>query len=95
MEINPISAADALSRVHGVTPSPDQVAQNRQIVQALKTVNTVKSLGESRELRFMMDRSTQRLVIQIVDRETQEVVGQIPSEHVLKLAQDLRNSMRA
>jgi len=38
----------------------------------------------------MMDRSTQRPIIQIVDLETDEVIAQIPSEHVLKLAQDLR-----
>jgi flagellar protein FlaG len=90
MEITPINGADSVSRVHSATPSPDQVAQNRQILQAMKTVNTVKSLGESRELRFMMDRSTHRPIIQIVDLETDEVIGQIPAEHVLKLAESLR-----
>jgi uncharacterized FlaG/YvyC family protein len=90
MEITPVNGADSVLRVHSATPSPDQVAQNRQILQAMKTVNTVKSLGESRELRFMMDRSTQRPIIQIVDVETHEVIAQIPEEHVLELAQNVR-----
>jgi uncharacterized FlaG/YvyC family protein len=36
-----------------------------------------------------MDRHTQRPVIRLVDRETKDVIRQIPPEHVLRLAEEL------
>jgi uncharacterized FlaG/YvyC family protein len=45
--------------------------------------------GEN-ELTFQKDPQTHRMVIKIINRNTQEVVMQIPPEYVLQLAEDLK-----
>jgi flagellar protein FlaG len=67
-------------------------AQTREVVQAVKALNATQMFGEENELEFQMDRQAKRMVIQIVNRETQEVVLQIPAEYVLRLSEDLKNS---
>lgn len=44
-----------------------------------------------RDLRFSVDQATGRTVIKVVDSETDEVIRQIPPEHVLKLVQRLES----
>jgi uncharacterized FlaG/YvyC family protein len=68
--------------------SVEQAAQTRQLVQAAKSVNESGILGQN-QLVFLVDRQTHRPVFRVVDRNTQEVVSQIPPEYVLQLAQDL------
>ena len=65
-------------------------AENRDIIQAVRAVNASAELGNDNELTFSLDRQTRRTVIKIVNRTTKEVVGQIPNEQVLRLAEDLR-----
>jgi uncharacterized FlaG/YvyC family protein len=38
---------------------------------------------------FLIDRATHLSVIRVVDRETHEVVLQLPAENVLRMAEDL------
>ena len=73
-------------------PAPDtgSAAANREIVQAVSAVNGAELLGHDNELTFQLDRQTQRLVVRIVNRETNEVVRQIPPEYVLNLAAEVR-----
>jgi len=59
-------------------------SENRQIIQAVRAVNASAKLGDSNELTFSLDRRTRRPVVKIVNRETNEVVEQIPNERVLK-----------
>jgi flagellar protein FlaG len=66
-------------------------SENRQVIQAARAVNTSNSLGQN-ELTFSLDPSTRRTIVKIVNRETQEVVEQIPSEVVLRLAETLKTS---
>jgi flagellar protein FlaG len=68
--------------------------QRRQLLQAAKTVNESGALGQN-QLVFVLDRQTHQAVIRVVDRNTQQVVSQIPPEYVLQLAQDLGSSARA
>jgi flagellar protein FlaG len=72
--------------------STEQTAQNRQVLQAAKTVNDSGVLGKN-ELVFIVDRQTHRPVLRLVDRDTHQVVSQIPPEYVLRLAQDLGSSL--
>jgi flagellar protein FlaG len=67
-------------------PGPQQAARNRQILQAIRAINDKETLGPGSELRFSVDRHTNRPLIQIVDRATNEVLNQIPPEEVLRLA---------
>jgi flagellar protein FlaG len=72
--------------------SAGQAAENRQALQAAKSVNESGILGEN-QLVFMVDRQTHRPVFRIVDRNTHQVISQIPPEYVLRLAQDLGSSL--
>jgi flagellar protein FlaG len=66
-------------------------SENRQVIQAARAVNTSNSLGQN-ELTFYLDPSTRRTIVKIVNRETQELVEQIPSEVVLRLAESLKTT---
>lgn len=67
----------------------EQRAAHREVIAAIRQVNESGLLGNS-ELRFSLDRETHRPVIRIVDRETKEVIRQVPPEYVLQLARFAR-----
>jgi uncharacterized FlaG/YvyC family protein len=71
-----------------------QSAENREIVQAVKALNGAEMFGHDNQLMFQRDSHTQRMVIRMVNRRTNEVVTQIPSEYVLRMAEDLKRSSR-
>jgi len=64
-------------------------AANREVIQAVRAVNASDKLGDKNELTFSLDRHTRRPIVKIVNRDTKEVVEQIPSEQVLLLAENL------
>jgi len=66
-------------------------SENRQIIQAVRAVNASESLGQN-ELTFSLDPRSRRPIVKIVNRETKEVVDQIPSEVILRLAEDLKKA---
>lgn len=63
--------------------------QQWQLIRAVEKVNLSQLFGQSTELTFSYDPHTKKAVLRIVDRETKEVVRQLPSEELLQLAQDL------
>lgn len=67
-----------------------QLAEHRDIVQAVRTVNAAEMLGQDNELSFLLDQETQRPILRIINRKTKEVVQQLPPEYVLQLARDAR-----
>ena len=71
----------------------EQAAQNRDVIQAVKALNATEMFGQDNELVFQMDRQARRMVIQIVNSKTKEVLTQVPPEYVLRLNEDLKNSM--
>ena len=62
--------------------SPDQ----RALIQAVKAINAAELFGSENELTFVLDRETRRAVARIVNRNTGELVTQIPLESVLSMA---------
>jgi len=68
--------------------SAAETAQRRQLIQAAKTVNDSGLFGQN-QIVFAVDRTTHRPVIRIENRETHEVVQQLPPEYVLELAQGI------
>jgi flagellar protein FlaG len=79
-----------LAPAHVAAPvPPNQAAGNRDVVQAVKALNAAETFGDSNELTFQLDRNTRQPVIRIVNRQTKEVIDQIPAEYVLRLAQQL------
>jgi uncharacterized FlaG/YvyC family protein len=65
-----------------------QSAERRQVSQAAKAVNASGVLGRN-QLILSIDSQTHRPIIRIEDRETHELVQQIPPEYVLQLAENL------
>ncbi len=72
------------------TAQPRPLNDNqRSLIQAVKAVNGAELFGSRNELTLVFDRATRRTLVRIVDRETGEVVDQIPAESVLKLAEEI------
>src|SRR6266568_8658736 len=68
-----------------------KAAETRSIVQAVKAVNRMEMFGKDNLLMFQRDPESKRMVIQIVNQQTHEVISQIPSEYLLRLAEDLKS----
>lgn len=89
--VNPLAANLGAPRDEPVAqrlPSEDQ----RALIQAVRAVNAAELFGQSNELTFILDRATHRAIVRIVDRQTHEVVDQIPAEYVLRMAEELNRS---
>jgi uncharacterized FlaG/YvyC family protein len=59
-------------------------------VDPVKSINKTELLGDRREIQPGVDAETDRLVLQVVDKDTNEVVFQSPSEVTLRLAREMR-----
>jgi uncharacterized FlaG/YvyC family protein len=91
-----------IQSVYGVnqsTPS-DPASESREyadaqqaVVAAVRALNKSELLGNGRELQFTRDSQTQKMVIQIVDSTSGDVVDQIPSEQVLRIMANFGNSV--
>ena len=68
-----------------------EAAQRRHVIQAARAVNASGVLGQN-QLVFLVDRQTHRPIIRVEDRETHEVVMQLPPEYVLRLADELHDN---
>jgi flagellar protein FlaG len=66
----------------GVSVAPEQ----RELRQAVRTVQNAGYAGEHSELSIAFDSDTRKNVVQIVDRVTKEVLSQIPSKDIIELA---------
>ncbi|MGP8248277.1 MAG: flagellar protein FlaG [Bryobacteraceae bacterium] len=88
MDVSSINQSAPVAPV-AVTTEPDQAAQNREIVQAVKAVNNAELYGPNQELTYQQDTASKRMVVRVVDSTTKQVLVQIPPEYVLALAADL------
>ena len=74
--------------------TPEAQAKAREVIQAVKSVNESGAFGLNSELTFVLDRETGRPLVRIVDKKTREVLQQIPPEYVLRMAEELKKSVR-
>jgi flagellar protein FlaG len=65
-----------------------EAATPAQLEQAVGEVNAALQL-RSVGLRFEVDADTERLVVKVVDRDSGELIRQIPSEEALRIARVL------
>ena len=81
---------DPLAAVTPIQQSKPEAAVSRTELQnAVDVVNQAVAL-EQRSLSFSIDDVSGRSVIKVVDFETDELIKQIPSEELLKVAQDIK-----
>jgi flagellar protein FlaG len=71
--------------------SVEQAAKNREIARAVKALNDGGGVGAGSEVRFAIDQNSGDTLIRIVDRATDEVIRQIPSESVIRMAEVLKS----
>ena len=91
MEISAVNRTDVALPVAAATVPSETANQNREVVQAVKAVNQSEMFGQGEELSFQMDSATKHLVVQIINKDTKQVISQIPPEYVLRMAQSLKN----
>lgn len=89
MEVNSLSPMSSLTALTAAT-RPNSVTELTQAVAAVRAVNKSGLFGQDRELLFARDGDTQASVIQVVSRETGEVLEQIPPENIVKILADLK-----
>lgn len=70
------------------TVPPEEAAQRRQLVQAAKSVNASGTLGQN-QLVFAVDPTTHHVIMRVENRDTGEVILQVPPEDVMQMAEDL------
>jgi len=91
LSVEPVSGT--ATRIQQTELSEQERSERRQLIQAARKISSSGTLGEV-EITFAVDKTSQRPVMRVVDRKTNEVVRQIPSEQVLRLAEQLKNSER-
>lgn len=88
------SVSQPVAAVAAPVPS-ERLAEQRDLIQAVKALNSAELFGQNSELTFVMDRETRRPVVRIIDRNTNELIRQIPPEYVLRMAADLKTTKNA
>lgn len=85
-----------ITAVQGPAPAPapipvdaERAAENRMIVKAIKAINASELSESGSELTFVIERSTQRPIVRLVDRKTRDLIRQIPPEYVLRMAEEI------
>jgi flagellar protein FlaG len=80
----------ALPRVAVPAPKPAPAAKptQEQVKEAVEEIQRNIS-SNSTDLQFSVDSASGRTIVRIVDTETREIVRQIPTEEVMKMARAL------
>ena len=89
MDISSMNAAHVPAPAEPPSAQPAN-AEQRNLIQAVKAVDATELFGQENELTFLFDRSTRRAVVRIVNRESGQVVQQIPAEKVLRMAEEIK-----
>ena len=91
--MNSVGGVPSIGQTAPVSLSPAPVErppEQKKLIQAVKALNSAQLFGDKNEVTFVLDRQTHRPVVRIVDRETNQVIRQIPAEYALRMAEDLK-----
>jgi uncharacterized FlaG/YvyC family protein len=78
-------ASHVTEAVHPVQPPTED---QKALIQAVKAVNAAEPFGQDNELTFIINRAANIAVVRIVNKKTGELVEQIPTEDVLRMAEE-------
>ena len=84
-----VNSSAEVSQIGAEKSSQTQEQKDKQLEGAVTKLNDYIQ-NVQRDLEFQTDDSSGKTVITVVDRQTSEVVRQIPDDVALKLAQDLQ-----
>jgi flagellar protein FlaG len=91
--MNSVGGVPSVGQTAPVSLSPAPVErppQQRELIQAVKALNAAEIFGDKNEVTFVLDQKSRRPVVRIVDRNTNQVIRQIPPEYALRMAEDLK-----
>jgi flagellar protein FlaG len=92
------ATSSASAKIEKLEPqSQPQQAQETKAVSKAEVEQAVTKLNDfvqtvQRNLQFNLDDASGKTIITVVDKETSEVVRQIPDDVAIRLAQDLQQS---
>ncbi len=89
MDIGPISRTNLVAPVTSAPAPQEDPASTRQIVTAVRALNEAELMGPNHQLTYTRDTKTQQPVIHVIERDTGQVVDQLPPEAILQLREDL------
>ncbi len=69
-------------------PVAVEAVHHKEVIQAARSINASGYLGQN-QIVFVMERGTNRAILRVVDRQTNEVLLQLPPESALRLAREL------
>ncbi|MFZ6753131.1 flagellar protein FlaG [Undibacterium sp. Dicai25W] len=81
---------DNISQPQPTTPpaDPAKAVDKAQLQHAVSSIN--KSLQDKgQDVRFSVDQDSKRVVVKIIDQNTNQVLRQIPTEQALEISQSL------
>ena len=81
------AASDPVQENAEVQP-PKPVPTENQVSQALKNINNLLE-SRSQDLEFSVDSASARTIVKVVDKNTQEVIRQMPTQEALEIAKAL------
>jgi hypothetical protein len=90
MDIVSVSHPAQVSPAVPDTRSPNPLAGNQALVQAVQGMNDSQLSGEDGEWTLAIDQQTRLPVIRIISRQTDQVVMQLPAEYILQLQELLQ-----
>ena len=67
---------------------PQTNTQDRELIKAVKALNSTDLFGHESELTFVFDRETHRALVRVVNKQTHEIMMQIPPEYVIRMAEE-------
>jgi uncharacterized FlaG/YvyC family protein len=89
MEIHSMYGVSQTMPIDPAPRSRENSDAQQAVVTAVRAMNKSELLGSDRELQFTRDSQTQKMVIQIVDRQSGDVLDQIPPEQILLMMANL------
>jgi uncharacterized FlaG/YvyC family protein len=79
---------------HGKVIEPEKKASDAEVSKAVDTLNEHLS-RQSRQVQFKYDGDSRQLVAILVDTATNEVLSQVPSAEILRMAKAIRSGSQA
>jgi flagellar protein FlaG len=78
----------ATGQAKAAEAAPARTPEKEELAEALKSINMALK-DRTPGLEFSIDADSQRAIVKVVDRDTQEVIRQMPSVEALEIAKSL------
>lgn len=84
-----LEPVQSVEKLNAATKLQQKQPEPAELQEAVDVINRAMTI-EQRSLSFSIDDTSGRSIIKVTDIETEQLIRQIPSEEVLKVAQDIK-----